>query len=138
MERFKRRTGRAPIIFTNLFFCTVYSSCTHRRIDCRPSICFPPPRDMSVPTTRKNTQATKTNEKKQSNTHIWADTRYLRTCDSNTGLKLQRTIFRIERGIAELPFFLSYLLDFYMESSFASISWKGGELGNKTYINIFL
>ena len=47
---------------------------------------------------------------KKTKTNKRADTQSLWTCGSNTGLKIQCKILKIERGIAEMPFFRNYLI----------------------------
>ena len=56
LKMFRRRIGHAPINFTNLdlIFFTRCSSCTSRRIECRPyGVFFLFFRDMTDPTPRK-------------------------------------------------------------------------------------
>ena len=105
-----------------LDFFTRCSSCTSRRIECRPyGVFFFLSRDMTDPTTRKKNKIDQNYSKKTKKSNR-ADTQSLWTYGSNTGLKIQCKILKIERGIAEKPFF-SKLLDLYMESSFGNISW---------------
>ena len=89
---------------------------------------------MTDPTTRKKAKLTQTIVKKKKNNR--ADTQSLRTYGSNTGFKIQFKILKIERGIAETPFF-SKLLYLYMESSFGRISFWVAKLATRL-TSIFL
>ena len=77
------------------------------------------PGDMADITIRKNTKAPVTFVKKNKRAFP-----IVCTCGSNTSLKFQIKILKIERGIAEMPFspFLVETLDLHMESSFGHIS----------------
>ena len=122
---FKHRIGHALINFTNelgLDFSTRCSSCTSRRIECRPyGVFFFFSRDVTDPTTRKN--KIDQNHRKKLKKNNRANTQSLWTYGSNRGLKIQCKILKIERGIAEIMPFFSKLLDLYMELSFGNISW---------------
>ena len=60
------------------------------------------------------------------------------TCGSNTPLKFQITILKIERGIAEMPFFSVFCRK---HSTYGIEFWQyllmGGGLGNETYTSTF-
>ena len=61
---------------------------------------------------------------------------YICTCVSNTCWKFQSETCKIERNIADKPFFRNYLI-YILNHVFGSLL-MGGELGNETFINLLL
>ena len=114
---FERRIGHAPINFTNLDLI-FFHGVVHALVDASsvgPMEFFFFSRDMTDPTLEKN-KIDQNYSKKTKKTIGPTLNPFERKVQSNTGLKIQCKILKIERRIAEMPFF-SKLLDLYMESS---------------------
>ena len=112
-----------------LDFFTRCSSCTSRRIECRPyGVFFFLSRDMTDPTTRKKNKIDQNYSKKTKKSNR-ADTQSLWTYGSNTGLKIQCKILKIERGIAEMPFCRNYFI--YGWNRILLISLDGWRIGQR-------